>query len=433
MGYAANRDGLIMGLLRNLHRDAKLLMVSRGIRAFAFSYLNVVFAIYLDRLGYTPVMIGVIFTVAYLSGAVLTALWGYLSDRVGRRKILMLLAILTILSNLILINFSSLFFILAAVNVANVGAGGSGGGGSGGGPFNPVEEALLAEKCQPENRNQIFAVNSCVGSIMGSLGALASGLPQFLQETKGWSAVDSYKPLFGLTILFSVALLFVYRAIGEEEHQPRPAEKKMSKSTGVFVTKMSLLAIVDNFGAGMAGSLVAYWFFLRFGVELKSLGVIFFASYFLAALSFLSAPVIARKIGVVRTMAFSHGLASVIYLTLPLAPTLSLAAALIVIRSFFAYMDNPLRASFTMAMVQSNERGSAAGVTSLARIVPFGISPTISTYLMQSVSLTLPLFIGGGLQLVNDVAFFLMFRHVRPPEELAASRPERPAVEEVSG
>ena len=422
-----------MGLLRNLHRDAKLLMASRGIRAFAFSYLNVVFAIYLDRLGYTPVMIGVIFTVAYLSGAVLTALWGYMSDRVGRRKILMLLAILTILSNLILIYFSSLFFILAAVIVANVGAGGSGGGGSGGGPFNPVEEALLAEKCRPENRNQIFAVNSCVGSIMGSLGALASGLPQFLQETKGWNAVDSYKPLFGLTILFSVALLFVYRAIGEEEHQPRPAEKKMSKSTGVFVTKMSLLAIVDNFGAGMAGSLVAYWFFLRFGVELKSLGVIFFASYFLAALSFLSAPLIARKIGVVRTMAFSHGLASVIYLALPLAPTLSLAAALIVIRSFFAYMDNPLRASFTMAMVQSNERGSAAGVTSLARIVPFGISPTISTYLMQSVSLTLPLFIGGGLQLVNDVAFFLMFRHVRPPEELAASRPESPAVEEVSG
>lgn len=422
-----------MGLLRNLHRDAKLLMASRGIRAFAFSYLNVVFAIYLDRLGYTPVMIGVIFTVAYLSGAVLTALWGYLSDRMGRRKILMLLAILTILSNLILIYFSSLFFILAAVIIANIGAGGSGGGGSGGGPFNPVEEALLAEKCRPENRNQIFAVNSCVGSIMGSLGALASGLPQFLQETKAWNAVDSYKPLFGLTILFSVALLFVYRAIGEEEHQPRPAEKKMSKSTGVFVTKMSLLAIVDNFGAGMAGSLVAYWFFLRFGVELKSLGVIFFASYFLAALSFLSAPLIASKIGVVRTMAFSHGLASVIYLILPLAPTLSLAAALIVIRSFFAYMDNPLRASFTMAMVQSNERGSAAGVTSLARIVPFGISPTISTYLMQSVSLTLPLFIGGGLQLVNDVAFFLMFRHVRPPEELAASRPERPAVEEVSG
>jgi len=406
-------------------------MISRGIRAFAFSYLNVVFAIYLDRLGYTPVMIGIIFTVAYLSGAVLTALWGYLSDRVGRRKILMLLAILTILSNIILIYFSGLFFILVAVIIANVGAGGSGGGGSGGGPFNPVEEALLAEKCRPENRNQIFAVNSCVGSIMGSLGALASGLPQFLQETRGWNAIDSYKPLFGLTILFSVALLFVYRAIGEEEHQPRTAEKKMSKSSGAFVTKMSLLAVVDNFGAGMAGSLVAYWFFLRFGVELKSLGVIFFASYFLAALSFLGAPLIARKIGVVKTMVFSHGLASVIYLTLPLAPTLGLAAALIVIRSFFAYMDNPLRASFTMAMVKSNERGSAAGVTSLARIVPFGISPTISTYLMQTVSLTLPLFIGGGLQLVNDVAFFLMFRHVRPPEELAMS--ERPIIEELSG
>src|ERR1051325_7351305 len=222
-----------MGLLRDLHRDAKLLMTARGIRAFAFSYLNVVFAIYLDRLGYSTIMIGVIFTVAYLSGALLTAVWGYLSDRIGRRTILMLLAVLTIGSNLILIYFTGLFYILAAVIIANVGAGGSGGGGSGGGPFNPAEEALLAEKCRPENRNQIFAVNSCVGSIMGSLGALASGIPQFLEEDRGWSSVASYKPLFLLTIGFSIALLFVYRAIGEEEHQPRPAEKKMSKSTGV--------------------------------------------------------------------------------------------------------------------------------------------------------------------------------------------------------
>ncbi|MBI2534846.1 MAG: MFS transporter, partial [Deltaproteobacteria bacterium] len=213
-----------MDFFRELHHDAKLLMASRGIRAFAFSYLNVVFAIYLDRLGYSTVTVGVIFSVAYISSALLTAVWGYLSDRIGRRKILMLLALLTIVSNVILIYFTSLVFILAAVIIANVGAGGSGGGGSGGGPFNPVEEALLAEKCQPENRNQIFAVNSCVGSIMGALGALASGLPQFLQEERGWGAAESYKPLFFLTILFSVVLLFVYRMIGEQ-HQPRQVEK----------------------------------------------------------------------------------------------------------------------------------------------------------------------------------------------------------------
>lgn len=404
-------------MFRDLHRDAKLLMASRGIRSFAFSYLNVVFAIYLDQLGYSTVTIGIIFSVAYLSGAVLTAVWGYLSDRFGRRNILMLLAVLTIISNCIYVFFSGFVFILLAVAIANVGSGGSAGGGQGGGPFNPVEEALLAEKCTPENRNRVFAVNSCVGALMGSFGALASGFPQYLQETWGWSAIASYKPLFILTILFSVVLFFVYSSI-REQHQPRTVEKKISKPTGIFVTKMSLLAIVDNFGAGMAGALVSYWFFLRFGVQLKSLGVIFFASYFLAAVSFLSAPLIALRLGVVRTMAFSHGLASIIYLVLPLAPTLAIAASLLMIRSFFAYMDNPLRASFTMAMVNSNERGSAAGVTSLARIIPYGISPTFSTYLMQSVSLTLPLFIGGGLQLINDVAFYLLFRHVRPPEEL---------------
>jgi MFS family permease len=406
-----------MAIFHDLHHDAKLLMVSRGIRAFAFSYLNVIFAIYLNRLGYSTVTIGIVYSVAYLSGAVLTAVWGYLSDRYGRRKILMLLAFLTILSNGIFVFFSSLLFIFLAVIIANVGAGGAGGGGSGGGPFNPVEEALLAEKCTPENRNQIFAWNSFVGSVMGSIGALAAGLPEFLQERWAWDVVASYKPLFILTILFSVALVFVYGAI-QEQHQPRRVERKISKTTGVFVTKMSILAFVDNFGAGMAGGLVSYWFFLRFGVDLKSLGLLFFISNFLAALSFLSAPIIARSVGLVKTMAFSHGLASLIYLFMPFAPTFILAAALLAIRSYFAYMDNPLRASFTMAMVRSSERGAAAGVTSLARIVPFGISPTISTYLMQSVSLTLPLLIGGGLQFVNDVAFYLMFRNVRPPEEI---------------
>jgi MFS family permease len=404
-------------IFRNLHRDAKLLMAARGIRAFAFSYLNVVFAIYLDRVGYSTVMIGVIFSVAYLTGALLTAVWGYLSDRCGRRNILMLLAVLTIFSNAILVFFTGLVFILLAVIIANVGAGGSGGGGSGGGPFNPAEEALLAEKCDAETRNQVFAVNSFVGSMMGALGALASGTPQYLQESLGWQVVASYRPLFVLTILFSIVLFFVYRVIGEE-HQPVKVEKKISRSTGVFVTKMSILAFVDNFGAGLAGSLVSYWFFLRYGVELKSLGILFFASYFLAGLSFLSAPLIARYLGIVRTMAFSHGLASIIYFILPLAPTFSTAAVLLGIRSYFAYMDNPLRASFTMAMVKSSERGSAAGVTSLARVVPFGISPTISTYLMQSVSLTLPLFIGGALQLANDIAFYIIFRDVKPPEEV---------------
>lgn len=392
-------------------------MAARGIRAFAFSYLNVVFAIYLDRVGYSTVMIGVIFSVAYLTGALLTAVWGYLSDRYGRRNILMLLALLTIISNMILVFSTGLAFILLAVIIANVGSGGSGGGGSGGGPFNPAEEALLAEKCGPATRNKVFALNSFVGSMMGALGALASGAPQYLQENFGWEVVMSYRPLFALTILFSVMLFFVYRVIGEE-HQPARVEKKISKGTGVFVTKMSILSFVDNFGAGLAGSLVSYWFFLRYGVDLKSLGVLFFASYFLAGLSFLSAPLIARYLGIVKTMAFSHGLASIIYFILPLAPTFSMAAVLLGVRSYFAYMDNPLRASFTMAMVKSSERGSAAGVTSLARVVPFGISPTISTYLMQSVSLTLPLFIGGALQLANDIAFYIMFRNVKPPEEL---------------
>ncbi|MBI4529753.1 MAG: MFS transporter, partial [Deltaproteobacteria bacterium] len=371
-----------MTRFKHTHRDVKLIMVSRGVRAFAFSYLNVVFSIYLDSLGYSTVMIGMVHSVAYISGALLTALWGVLSDHYGRTKILMLLAVLTIVSNTIFIFFSQLVFILLAVVIANVGSGGSAGGGQGGGPFNPVEQALLAEKCNPENRNQIFSTNSFVGSVMGSLGALMSGLPQHLQQNRGWEPVLSYKPLFLLTILFTVGLLFVYRAIAEE-HRPRQRERKISRQSGMFVTKMSLLGVLDNMGAGLIGPLVSYWFFLRFGVELKSLGLMFFLSYIFAALSFLAAPVIARRIGVVRTMVFSHAIASGLNLFIAFAPTFFLAGLVLVVRSFLAYMDNPLRESFTMAMVKSEERGSAAGMTNLARIVPFGVSPTISAYLMQ--------------------------------------------------
>ena len=400
-----------------LHRDVRLIMLSRGLRAFAFSYLNVVFAIYLARLGYSTLTIGIVHSVAYISGALLTAIWGFLSDRYGRRRILILLALLTIVSNGIYIFFTQLFFILLAVVIANVGAGGSAGGGQGGGPFNPVEQALLAEKCAPEERNRIFSVNAFAGSVMGSLGALMSGLPEQLHVAWGWDPVAAYRPLFALTILFSVALLFVYRAIAEE-HRPAPAKRIISKQSGAFITKLSLLGMVDNFGAGLIGPLISYWFFLRFGVELKSLGVMFFLSYFLAALSFLAAPVIARRIGVVRTMVFSHAVASALNLAIAFAPTFAAAATLLVVRSFLAYMDNPLRESYTMAMVKSEERGSAAGVTNLARVVPFGISPTLSAYMMQSLSLSVPLVLGGSLQLINDCAFYYLFRNLKPPEEV---------------
>ena len=182
-------------------------------------------------------------------------------------------------------------------------------------------------------------------------------------------------------------LIFAYSRI-EEHHVYQKREKKhYATKANKFVLKMSLLGMVDNLGGGLISPLISYWFFLRYGVELKSLGFMFFLSYFLAAMSFLTAPIIARQIGVVRTMAFSHGLASLIWLCLPLAPTFTIAAALTIIRSYLAYMDNPLRSSFIMGVVRPEDRGSAAGFTTLSRQVPVAISPTISAYMMQAFAL----------------------------------------------
>jgi MFS family permease len=365
--------------------------------------------------------VGIVISTAYASAAVLTAVWGYLSDRFGRKNILMLLAALTIVSNLIYIFSSHLIFIIAAVIIANVGAGSSGAGGQGGGPMSPVEQALLAEKCTPENRNKIFAANAFVGSIMGSLGALVSGLPQHLQENWGWAPIASYKPLFVLTIFFSIVLIFAYSRINEHHVSQKRERMKIATKANRFVIKMSLLGMIDNLGGGLISPLLAYWFFLRYGVELQSLGFMFFLSYFLAAMSFLTAPLIARRIGVVRTMAFSHGAASLIYLLLPLAPTFTIAAAMTIIRSYLAYMDNPLRSSFIMGVVRPEDRGSAAGLTSLSRHVPVAITPSLSAYIMQAFSLNVPIFIGGFLQFFHDCAFYYMFRDVKPPEEQAST------------
>ena len=255
---------------------------------------------------------------------------------------------------------------------------------------------------------------------MGSLGALISGLPEYLQESWGWESVTAYKPLFGLTILFSIVLILAYASINEH-HVPLKPEKRITKRMDRFVIKMSLLGMVDNLGGGLIGPLMSYWFFIRFGVELKSLGFMFFLSYFLAALSFLTAPVIARWIGVVRTMAFSHGAASVIYLCIPLAPSFSIAASLVIFRSFLAYMDNPLRNSFVMGVVRPEDRGSAAGMTTLSRHVPVAVSPTLSAYMMQAFSLNAPILLGGSLQLFHDCIFYYLFRDVKPPEEQRAT------------
>jgi MFS family permease len=257
--------------------------------------------------------------------------------------------------------------------------------------------------------------------LMGALGALVSGLPQYLQESWGWQAIPSYKPLFFLTILFSLVLIFAYSRIDEHHVAKKQEKKKLLTKTNAFVIKMSLLGMVDNFGAGLVSPLISYWFFLRYGVELKSLGFMFFLSYILAALSFLTAPVVARRIGVVPTMAFSHGAASLIWISLPFAPTFAMAATMTIARSYLAYMDNPLRSSFIMGVVRPEDRGSAAGLFTLSRQVPVAISPTIAAYMMQAFSLNVPIFIGGFLQLFHDCLFYRLFRNVKPPEEQTAT------------
>jgi len=196
-----------------------------------------------------------------------------------------------------------------------------------------------------------------------------------------------------------------------------PHKAGLQKSRGI-VAKLAGLFALDAFaGAFIVQSIVAYWFYLRYQTDLKALGEIFFGTNLLAALSFLAAPAIARRIGLLNTMVFSHLPSNVLILLVPMMPNLEWAVGVLLLRHLLSQMDVPTRQSYTMAVVEPNERAASAGVLSVARNAGAAIAPLFTGAILASPTLGLPFLLAGGLKIVYDLWIFAVFRHVKPPEE----------------
>jgi hypothetical protein len=285
------------------------------------------------------------------------------------------------------------------------------------GPFLSLEQAILPRTCNSARRTLAFSVYNLVGYGASSIGALLAGLPRYFGV-----GVTGYRPLFLAYLVSGLLGAFLYSTLSKKVEIERATQGKkqnaLSAKAKPIVFGLSALFAVDAFGGGFIGqSILSYYFYVRFSLDLSTLGAIFFATQIVTALSFLISERIARKIGLLRTMVFSHIPSNVFLTSVAFAPTPLSAVSLLLCRQSLSQMDVPARQSYVMAIVDESDRTAAAGLTSSTRTVASSISPSIAGYAMQAVWIGTPLVAGGLFKLAYDFMIYASFRKIKPPEE----------------
>lgn len=403
-----------------MKQDIPLLFTTRIIRMFGYGFLSVVLALYLAQRGLSEGKIGLLLTLTLAGDAVITLWITTSADRLGRRRMLIIGAALMIMAGVI---FSLTGNYILLVVTAIIGVISPSGNEIG--PFLSIEQAGLSQLLPDAKRTQTFAWYNLVGSFATATGALSGGgLAQLLQGS-GFSPINSYRAvLLGYTaigVILSILFLQVSQAVEApkiEEAIPNQRLFGLHRSRGV-VFRLSSLFAIDAFAGGLVvQSMVAYWFNIKFGVQPAILGSIFFGANVLAGISALSAAWIAKRIGLINTMVFTHIPSNILLILVPFMPTLPLAITVLLLRFSISQMDVPTRQSYTMAVVNPDERSAAMGVTSIARSVGASLSPAITGQLMSVSSLIgAPFVIAGGMKVIYDLLVWRGFRAVKPPEE----------------
>ena len=396
-------------------RDIVLLFTTRIIRLFAYGFVSVVLALYLAASGLSAAGVGAVLT-ATLAGDIFVSLWvTMVADRVGRKNMLLFGAALMVLAGLVFLCTDNPVWITIAAIIGIVSP-------SGGeiGPFLSIEQAALSQLVPDNRRTRIFGWYNLAGSFATAGGALAGGwLAQWLQYI-GFSGLEAYRWIMGGYAVCGLALmlffLFVSRSV---EVVPvagllgGTAKRTMGlhRSKSV-VFKLSSLFALDAFAGGfVVQSMIAWWLHIRYGVDEGMLGTLFFGANLLAGMSALLATRLADRIGLVRTMVYTHIPSNVLVCLVPLMPNVWLAITVLLLRASISQMDVPARQSYTMAVVAPDERSAASGITTVARSVGAAVSPLLGGLLMASPLLfSVPFFVAGGLKILYDMMLYKMFK-----------------------
>ena len=388
------------------------LILGRGLRAFADGYVAVLLPAYLLALGFGQFDVGVLSTVTLAGSALATLAVGAIGHRFPQRRLLIGAALLMIATGIGFAGVSAFWplLVVAFIGTINPGSGDVS-------VFLPLEHARLAHAAAGGVRTTLFARYSLTGALSASVGALAAGLPPWIAALANVPLLAGLRAMFVLYALIGLAVWLLYRRLPRAKDGAASPATPLAHSRGI-VFKLAALFSVDAFAGGLVvNSLLTLWLFERFGLSLGEAGLFFFWAGILAALSQLAAPVVAKRIGLLNTMVYTHIPANVCLIVAALAPNLEVALGLLFVRSALSQMDVPTRTAFVMAVVTPAERAAAASFTAVPRSLASAASPTLAGAMLAAGLLSAPLVACGMLKIVYDLALLASFRRLHLPSE----------------
>jgi len=396
-------------------RDRRLVYAATFLRALANGLAGVLLGIYLAKLGFSPIAIGGVLSAGLAGAALATFAVTFHGDRFGRRRMLIALGAMSVGGGGVI--------ALAADPVAIGGAAFLGmmtGMGKDRGAMLALESAMIPATTDDAGRTRAYAWYSVLQDVGQAIGGLLAALPELLRATGIATEIGSFRAAILLYAVLTVASLPLYARLSPHVEPPR-GEKRLvvSPQSRSVLWRISALFAIDGVGGGFIGSaLFSYFFYLQFEVSEAVISVLFLFGKAMSATSHLGAAWLARRIGLVNTMVFTHIPSSLLLLAIPFTGSFWVAALLYLAREGLAEMDVPTRQSYVMAMVRPEERTFASGATSLARMCAWAVAPAVAGASMQEVALATPLYVAAAFKIAYDLLLYAAFRRAKPPEEM---------------
>lgn len=391
--------------------EARLLLIGRALRAFTDGYVAILLPVYLLALGLGKWEVGLVSTATLLGSALMTLAVGQWGHRFPQRRLLLAAAWLMAVTGLLLAGLGGVGNIWPLLIVAFVGT--MNPSSSDVSVFLPLEHARLAETAQGETRTFVFARYTFIGALCAAVGALATAIPQWLTDA-GMTQHDAIRLMFVAYGLTGVAIFFLYRTLPNHQVHAQALPPTPLGPSRKIVVLLAALFSVDAFAGGLVvNTLLALWLFERFDLSLAAAGNFFFWAGLLSAGSQLAAPWVARRIGLINTMVFTHIPSSICLILAAFAENMPLALTLLFVRSALSQMDVPTRSAFVMAVVTPAERAAAASFTAVPRSLAAAASPAIGGALFAAGWLAVPLVACGMLKIAYDIAIWRAFRNAQ--------------------
>ena len=376
-------------------RDRLIIFVSAFTRAVATGVAGVALAFHFARLHFDERLMGGMLSGGFAGAALAAMVATFLGDRLGRRALLVALSLIGAAGAAVAATGTSAWGVGAAIFLGMINDRSRGAS-------QILETAILPSTASDAERTRVFAWYNVLQDGGMAIGALLALLG-----------------MWGYAALMVVTGLLCLGLSRGAESQKQGAITIAPESKQVL-WRISLLFAMDSFAGGfLVKTLIVSYFITRFHATQETMSILYAITGVANAMSHFGAAWLAKRIGLVNTMVFTHIPSSLLLMTVPWAPTFWIAAVLFVIREGLVEMDVPTRQSYVVAVVRPEERTFASGITQLARMGASAAAPGIAGFLMRFLSQSAPLYVGGAMKIAYDLLLWRALRNVKPPEERA--------------